>query len=237
MVFGQTSSTSGVVRALPEVGLVGTGVRFVEENSGKTVMIGSQRRHGFLLERLLYDDSIATSSILVRREVLRSLGSYFRIDLSTGGAEDWELKIRLSARCPFHITPEVLVNYYLSDDGLSRRWPIDAYRQNISLIYAMLLEDPVTKAVVRQHWPKLQANIHYFVGREYYRFGQNREARQELLAGLRQAFFTPNLRSSLILLFVHPRFRQAYRKFKMRCRRSTVTQNADHGRTEGPISS
>jgi glycosyltransferase involved in cell wall biosynthesis len=59
-----------------------------------------------LFPQLLYGNSIVASSVVMRRDALRAVGSF---DTSLPYAEDWDLWVRLAFRSPFAYVPDPLV--------------------------------------------------------------------------------------------------------------------------------
>lgn len=76
--------------------------------------------HSFQLitfDRLLLNNAFATSSVIVRSDVLREIGGF---DPSIRGSEDYDLWLRISYRYPAGILPVVLVEHYLNRESISQ---------------------------------------------------------------------------------------------------------------------
>jgi glycosyltransferase involved in cell wall biosynthesis len=100
----------------PECGLAHTAVRYIDAAGRETKGTTCCKAQGDCLAELLACNSIITSSVLVRRELLN--GERFLPELHT--AEDWDLWLRLAARAPVGYVDEVLTDYRVHDANTSR---------------------------------------------------------------------------------------------------------------------
>lgn len=94
----------------PQLGLIFTDVMWF---SGREVMVPSlkekyQLHTGHVYEKLLFDNWIATSSVLVKKECLDQVGG-FDEDPQIMFVEDWNLWIRLAKHFQFGMVDRVLV--------------------------------------------------------------------------------------------------------------------------------
>ena len=72
---------------------------------------------GYVLQELLFNNWIQTSTVMVRRSLLESVGGF---DESVGQfAEDWVLWMCLATKGPAYFLPEALVFYRLHTDSLT----------------------------------------------------------------------------------------------------------------------
>jgi len=104
-------------REHPEVGLLGTQVDMIDQN-GSFVSHGLGTRPSPQIPGLLlFENCIALSSVMVRRELLKP----FRPEFAP--AEDYDLWARLAAKIAFYILPQALTQYRVNPEGVSAREP------------------------------------------------------------------------------------------------------------------
>jgi glycosyltransferase involved in cell wall biosynthesis len=105
----------------PQYGLVHTAIRHIDAASrviGRPDNALCRRNtQGDCVARLLSRNTIATSSVLLRRDLLR--GERFRTDMAA--AEDWDLWLRLASRTRFGCVDEELTDYRFHDSNTVRR--------------------------------------------------------------------------------------------------------------------
>jgi glycosyltransferase involved in cell wall biosynthesis len=82
----------------------------------------------FIKCRMIFDDPLATSSVMLRRKLLVGKNQYF--DLSYPPAEDYDLWERISYSCKITNIPEFLTNYRLHDNQTSTK---NKLKQRISV--------------------------------------------------------------------------------------------------------
>ncbi len=119
----------------PQIGLCGTWVR----------TIGSSGEHEwrnptdpeFLRCRMLFDDPVATSSIMVRRQCLTDF--QLRFDLEYPPAEDYELWERLSRHCRVSNLPEVLTLYRFHE-GQTSMAKTEQQKRSVWQVQSRLME-------------------------------------------------------------------------------------------------
>ncbi len=124
----------------PEIAVVGSWARFIDENSGRTLFIERTPDTPDLVRRRLNSNAaIVPSSSMIRADVLREVGPY---SVHYPVAEDYELFRRIAQHYPLANIPSVLVDRRLSWGGLSltrrRRQLFD--RLMIQLRYFRALE-------------------------------------------------------------------------------------------------
>ncbi len=105
----------------PQYGLVHTAIRHIDAAGSVTGRPDNApfRRdtQGDCLALLLSGNTIATSSVLLRRDMLR--GERFMTDMAA--AEDWDLWLRLASRTRFGYVDEELTEYRFHDSNTVRR--------------------------------------------------------------------------------------------------------------------
>lgn len=110
----------------PEIGVCGTWVKTIggEVNHKWRYPTNSE----FLRGRMLFDDPLATSSVMLRINLLVEYNQYF--DLNFPPAEDYELWERLSCCCKITNIPKILTYYRLHDNQTSIK---NALKQKTSI--------------------------------------------------------------------------------------------------------
>lgn len=87
-----------------------------------------------LLERLLTGNFLATCGMVLRRNLLTSLGGF---DTTLNGVEDWWLVIRVSLLTPWLFLDDTLANIRLRPVSLMRNQPFNHYvKQHVALFAA-----------------------------------------------------------------------------------------------------
>lgn len=100
-----------------EIDLCGTWVRTL--GSGSSVSWRFPRHPDYIRARLIFDNPLATSSVMMRMEAFR--GSDLRFDARFAPAEDYDLWERLSAMSSFANLPKFHTRYRLHPDQVSVR--------------------------------------------------------------------------------------------------------------------
>jgi glycosyltransferase involved in cell wall biosynthesis len=175
------------------------------DNNGRLQSVGRARFSGRVLHRLLHYNPIVTSSVILERDCLVSLGKWFRSELAP--SEDWELWLRLAARHDFIISREVLVRYHLTSASASRGRSTEDLVEVHRKVYQALLEDPVLRPFVAAQWRNLMTNTHFFAAVLHYEARATGKARREALLTLRKRPLHPHLLSILRILLMPPWFR------------------------------
>jgi len=122
-----------------------------------------------VFRRLLYINPINASSVMLRRSCLLACGLSFNTNLKR--MDDWELWIRLSARYPLVVSPEVLVYHYSTAEGETRKDPprlLGLYREVYPVLFNGLLQDAACAATVKQEWNKIQGSIAFHLAVQQY---------------------------------------------------------------------
>jgi glycosyltransferase involved in cell wall biosynthesis len=118
------------LEAHPDVGLVGSGARFIDDKTGAMVMryvppLGSED----IRKALFYNNCIVHPSWMIRADVLTRTGPY---SLDYPAAEDYEFLRRISPRITMANVEEFLLDYRISTSGISvarrRRQLLDRLR-------------------------------------------------------------------------------------------------------------
>jgi glycosyltransferase involved in cell wall biosynthesis len=169
-----------LVREYPDVVLFSGAAEYVDEG-GSVRNIGSASHRGSIVDVLLYENVIVTSTVLVRRSALEELGTLFEARLSP--CEDWGVWLRIAARHPILVTREILVRYHITADGLTRASELDRYRRICKTLYENP-GDAVLADAIRRQRRSLEANVHFLSACVAYDSGHGWRARRELLRAL-----------------------------------------------------
>ena len=98
------------------------------DGAGKPVRVSDPEREDAglvadFVERIAAMQVIQFASVVVRRDAYEAVGGF---DPRAGGAADWEMWVRLSARFPVWYEPEILACYRLHAGSASTRLAVDA---------------------------------------------------------------------------------------------------------------
>ena len=110
----------GCFARTPHIGLSHGWYDVVDAEGRPTGRVTRSDLEGHVWERLVLDNPIAASGVMVRREVFDALGGFaqnrdrFRIDV-----EDWELWIRISATWPIGLARQVVAHHRRHDSNSS----------------------------------------------------------------------------------------------------------------------
>lgn len=99
------------------MGAVYTGVKSIDAKLGGLVIIKTPKYRGNILQHLLLNNFIATSSILVKKHCFDEVGFF---DTEYISASDNDMWIRIAQKFEFDYVKEPLVNYYNTEISISR---------------------------------------------------------------------------------------------------------------------
>jgi glycosyltransferase involved in cell wall biosynthesis len=118
-VCGTWVEDIGITRpeSLSKIGIFGTRVENAVTKIKQRLRYPSNSQ--FIRCRMLFDDPLATSSVMLRRELLIEQKPVF--DLNYPPAEDYELWQRLSNRCEITNIPKVLTYYRIHENQTSTK--------------------------------------------------------------------------------------------------------------------
>ena len=134
---------------------------------------------GHPLAALLEVNFILTSSMVVRRDLIASLGGF---DESMSHAEDVDLWIRLSRRAPAVASTRALVRYQHRPGSLTRQTAPRLL--NSAAVFARLADDPTLPSALRMR-ARSRASLAYSkLGFAYLREGNGAAARPQLIRAL-----------------------------------------------------
>lgn len=91
---------------------------------------GVKPHRGFIFEKLLADNFIPTSSVVIKKDVLNEVGLFKQNFLI---AQDFDLYLRIAERYPVDYVDEVLFKYRILPDGFSTRKKKLAFEEAIEI--------------------------------------------------------------------------------------------------------
>jgi glycosyltransferase involved in cell wall biosynthesis len=106
--------------AHPEVGVLGTGVEFVDARGRVLGSVRPVESHALACWRLLFRPPVGHPTVMARRELVERAGGY---DPAFDGAEDYELWTRLARVTRFANLPEPLLRYRVHAQSVTKRAP------------------------------------------------------------------------------------------------------------------
>lgn len=169
----------------PEANLIHTRCVGVDENSqpppSKMLLCPEPVLEEHILEQLLDECQVMTSSCMLRREALESVGGF---DPQWLFAEDWELYLRLALHAPFVFVPAPLTRYRVHAESKSKdSWPHALGQMKLraaieARIPALLAtqDTPAIRRAIGRHTLQY-ARAYYRLGRLYQIAGEPLQAR------------------------------------------------------------
>ncbi|AFY58046.1 glycosyl transferase [Rivularia sp. PCC 7116] len=101
------------------LGLVHTAMLIIDEQSKSLGRIFTSNVEGNALEKLLEQNTIVTSSVIVRHSCLQAVGNF---DENLTSSEDWELWVRIASRYSIAQIKEPLVYYRQHANNTTKNW-------------------------------------------------------------------------------------------------------------------
>jgi glycosyltransferase involved in cell wall biosynthesis len=120
----------------PEVAMVGSGARFIDDKTGAMVMYYVPPLvHEDICKALCFNNCYVHPTWLFRRDAMARIGPY---SLDYPAAEDYEFLLRASAQVRLANVPDILLDYRISTGGISvskrRRQLLDRLRLQIKYL-------------------------------------------------------------------------------------------------------
>jgi glycosyltransferase involved in cell wall biosynthesis len=103
----------------PAIGLVHTWIILIDEQGKSSGRVISSNAEGNAWKQVVEHNPIQTSTVLVRRCCLETVGVF---DQNLRSAEDWELWVRIASRYLLAIVKEPLVFYRLHSHNTTKNW-------------------------------------------------------------------------------------------------------------------
>lgn len=130
----------------PSLGLIHTAMMLIDgegKSLGRTFISNVE---GDALKALLEQNTIVTSSVIVRRNCLETVGSF---DNSLRSSEDWELWVRIASRYPFALIKEPLVFYRQHPHNTTKNWQM--LEQDLHSIEQVFRSVPQKLSYLKNH--------------------------------------------------------------------------------------
>ena len=123
----------------PYSGLVHTEMALIDEESKLLGREFTSNVEGNALEQLLEKNTIVTSSVIVRRSCLETVGSF---DNNLTSSEDWELWVRIASVYPIALVKEPLVFYRQHPNNTTNNWQmLEQDLSSIEQIFQLVPEE------------------------------------------------------------------------------------------------
>ncbi|MBW4683618.1 MAG: glycosyltransferase [Komarekiella atlantica HA4396-MV6] len=113
----------------PTVGLVHTNMLLIDWQGQSSGRVMKSNAEGDALKQLLKQNTIVTSSVIVRNDCLKTVGEF---DRNLRYSQDWDMWVRIAARYPFAIIKEPLVYYRQHPNNATKNWQM--LEQNFGMI-------------------------------------------------------------------------------------------------------
>jgi glycosyltransferase involved in cell wall biosynthesis len=103
----------------PEIGLVHTNMLLIDWQGKSSGRVMKSNAEGDALKQLLKQNTIATSSVIVRNDCLKTVGEF---DRNLRYSQDWDMWVRIAARYPLAVIKEPLVSYRQHPNNATKNW-------------------------------------------------------------------------------------------------------------------
>ncbi len=178
-----------------KLGAVYTGINSLDDKLGRIVETKIPRYSGNILRELLLNNFITTSSVIVKKHCFDEVGLF---DAEYQSASDNDMWIRIAQRFEFDYVREPLVNYYITENSISRN--------NMRLIKGL-------ERLMTQHYDiyasdnKTLSNHWFKIGVTYCNSGNVKEGRKALMSAFKLNPLDIRIYYNLIIsLFGHSAF-------------------------------
>jgi hypothetical protein len=151
----------------PEVGIVYSGVSYIDAAGAPLPDRGSIRRDGDLLPDLLLGNLIHPNAAVVRRELVEAAGGF---DETLTSLEDWDLWLRLSRRgTRWACVPRPLAEYRIRPDAMHQNHARMA--DNALRVLDKFFADPTLPPEIAARRPLAYQHAHLIAAADAYRTG------------------------------------------------------------------
>ncbi|WP_341526185.1 glycosyltransferase [Nostoc sp. UHCC 0302] len=107
------------LEAHPEIGFLHTGMVLIDQYGKSSGRVMISNAEGNVLKQLLEQNTVVTSSVIVRASCLKTVGEF---DRKLRYSQDWHMWVRIAARYPFAVIKEPLVCYRQHPNNATRNW-------------------------------------------------------------------------------------------------------------------
>lgn len=123
----------------PDSGLIHTEMALIDEESKLLGRKFTSNVEGNALKQLLEQNTIVTSSVIVRRSCLETVGNF---DNNLTSSEDWELWVRIASVYPIALIKEPLVFYRQHPNNTTNNWQmLEQDLSSIEQIFKLVPEE------------------------------------------------------------------------------------------------
>jgi glycosyltransferase involved in cell wall biosynthesis len=124
----------------PAVGMVHTWMAEIDEQGKPTGGVMASNAEGEVWKQLVEQNTVACSSVMVRRCCFETLGVFAPRNACPVDVEDWEMWIRIASRYPFAVIKEPLMRYRQHPNNTSKNW------QSLEQAYRIVIEKAFNSA-------------------------------------------------------------------------------------------
>lgn len=139
----------------PAIGLVHTWIILIDEQGKSLGRVISSHAEGNAWKQVVEHNPIQTSTVLVRRCCLETVGVF---DQNVRSAEDWELWVRIASRYLLAVVKEPLVFYRLHSHNTTKNWRL--IEQGLSPVIEKVFQSIPPEAQYLKHRCYGHSNIY-----------------------------------------------------------------------------
>jgi len=149
----------------------------------------TRQRQGNVLENLLLDDFIPTSTVIVGRSIFATVG-FFNESAQYRTQQDWDMWLRIAARYPVGVVPECLVYYRIHAANITiNNDPAKILPPHLALLEAAVAREPERLRSLKK---RALARVYLGIGREFVRNAKMKQARRLFFEALKSFPFDIN---------------------------------------------
>jgi len=119
----------------PEIGLLGTGIEYIDTTGHVIRDVDPIRQPKTLRWALFFENPLCQSSVMIRSDVLRTIGGY---DETVRLAEDYDLWIKLASITGIQMLPDLLLRYRVHGSNISLHQRAALDRESSAINSALL---------------------------------------------------------------------------------------------------
>lgn len=163
--------------AKPQVGLVYSNVIYFSDEGADLYTRRMKSPSGDVLEKIIIDNFVVTSTVIVGRECLDRVG-FFNEDLDLASSEDWEMWVRIASLYPFGYVNEISTKSRIHDYSLMRN-PEGMERSILKGLEIIWTNEALLPRISHLK-NKSYASLYTYIAINYYASGQMAKARKYL---------------------------------------------------------
>jgi glycosyltransferase involved in cell wall biosynthesis len=170
----------------PRLGLVYGAMASVDTRTGKSLIPPTPWLPDNILDTILYQNCVlgGGSLAMIPRRCLDEVGLF---DTAIRGCQDWDMWIRIAERYEVDCVPQVLATIYTHGGSNSQNIPpmIKGFESLMEKHHALY-----------EARPRIQADLHYLLGRYWLNLGMKKEARPHFSSAFRTASGLDRMRAA-----------------------------------------